>query len=379
MPDHPNTWLGLQHLEVVPCLDKTTARVWEAARKMYLKASTLDDLLDEAFRLLQKSKMGVVATKGSTVEVQGIVLELTRPRARLSRTDTKGTVFSGIGEFIWYISCNDKLAPIQYYIKRYDEYAEADGTIWGAYGPRIFGGERSQYEIVKALLSKRASSRQAVIQLFDRRDIEERRKDTPCTCTLQFLVRDGLLNLVVHMRSNDVYKGLPHDVFAFTMFQEILARDLGVALGTYKHMVGSLHLYEEDRAKIDAYVHEGFQSTREMPDMPAGSQWTDIKTLFVVEAAIRKGGVAEIPDALDKAKQLSPYWADIARLLAIFALTRKFDGAREKLRQVVEIRRAMSTQYYAAYIRKNSRRLSRAVAQLDLDGSADIITKVSIP
>ncbi len=161
------------------------------------------------------------------------------------------------------------------------------------------------------------------------------------------------------------------------MFQEILARDLGVALGTYKHMVGSLHLYEEDRAKIDAYIHEGFQSTREMPDMPAGSQWTDIKTLFVIEAAIRKGGVAVIPNALEKARQLSPYWADIARLLAIFALTRKFDGAREKLRQIVEIRRSMSTQYYAAYIRKNTRRLSRAVTQLDLEGS-EIAAKVTI-
>ncbi len=342
---------------------------------MHLKASTLDDLLDEAFRLLQKSKMGVVATKGSTVEVQGVVLELTRPRARLSRTDTKGTVFSGIGEFIWYISCNNQLAPIQYYLKRYDRYAEPDGTIWGAYGPRIFGGNPSQYEIVKSLLTARPTSRQAVIQIFDREDIEERHEDTPCTCTLQFLIRDGLLNLVVHMRSNDVYKGLPHDAFAFTMFQEILARDLGVALGTYKHMVGSLHLYEEDRAKIDAYIDEGYQSTREMPEMPSGSQWADIKTLFVVEASIRTGGVSAIPGALEKAEALSPYWADVARLLAIFALTRGFDGPREKLRQVVEIRKSMSNQYYTAYIRKNSRRLSRAVAQLDLNDANPIDTK----
>lgn len=34
---------------------------------MYLKAATLDDLLEQAFRLLLKSKMGVVASKGSTV------------------------------------------------------------------------------------------------------------------------------------------------------------------------------------------------------------------------------------------------------------------------------------------------------------------------
>lgn len=337
---------------------------------MYLKAATLDDLLDEAFRLLQKSKMGVVASKGATVEVQGIVLELTRPRSRLSRTDTKGHVFSGFGEFLWYISCKNELAPIQYYIKRYDQWAEPDGTIWGAYGPRMFGGERSQYEIVRELLAKRPTSRQAVIQLFDREDIEIRREDTPCTCTLQFLVRDGLLNMVVHMRSNDVYKGLPHDVFAFTMIQEILARDLNLALGTYKHMVGSFHLYEEDRANVDQYMEEGFQPTREMPEMPSGAQWGDIRELFKIEDALRNGGPTAVPEALDVANQLQPYWADVARLLAIFTLTKGFDGPREKLRQVVEIRKSMSTQYYATYIRKKSRRLTQTVAQLDLEDQA---------
>jgi thymidylate synthase len=334
---------------------------------MHLKAATLDDLLEQAFRLLLKSKMGVVASKGSTVEVHGIVLELTRPRARLSRTDTKGHVFSGFGEFLWYISASNRLDLIRYYISRYDQWAEADGTVWGAYGPRIFGGERSQYEIVRQILVDRQTSRQAVIQLFDQRDIQEQRKDTPCTCTMQFLVRDGLLNLVVHMRSNDIYKGLPHDVFAFTMIQEILARDLGVALGSYKHMVGSFHLYDEDRPKVGRYLDEGFQPTREMPEMPAGSQWNDIQEIFKVEAAIRTSDRSAIPAILERTQQLSTYWSDVAKLLAIYRLTKTADGARDALRQVVEIRRTMSTQYYALYIRKKVSRLDRAVAQLELD------------
>jgi thymidylate synthase len=344
---------------------------------MHLKAATLDDLLEQAFRLLLKSKMGVVASKGSTVEVHGIVLELTRPRARLSRTDTKGHVFSGFGEFLWYISAKNRLEPIQYYLGRYDQWAEADGTIWGAYGPRMFGGERTQYEIIRQILVDRPTSRQAVIQLFDECDIQQKYKDTPCTCTLQFLVRDGLLNLVVHMRSNDVYKGLPHDIFAFTMIQEILARDLGVALGTYKHMVGSFHLYDEDRQRVADYLQEGFQPTREMPEMPAGPQWNEIQEIFKIEDAIRTGERSAIPAALAKATPLSGYWADVAKLLVIYRLTKQSEGARDALRQVVEIRRSMSTQYYAAYIRKKVRRLDRAVAQLDLEAAVKAYDKES--
>lgn len=334
---------------------------------MHLKAATLDDLLEQAFRLLLKSRMSVVASKGSTVEVHGIVLELTRPRARLSRTDTKGHVFSGFGEFLWYISANNRLDQIQYYISRYDEWAEDDRTIWGAYGPRIFGGERSQYEVVQSILVDRPTSRQAVIQLFDENDIRQKYKDTPCTCTLQFLIRDGLLNMVVHMRSNDVYKGLPHDVFAFTMIQEILARDLGVALGTYKHMIGSFHLYDDDRLKVARYLEEDFQPTREMPEMPAGSQWNDIRKIFSLEVALRTGPFSGIEAALEGTDELSPYWADVARLLAIYRLTKTGEGAREALRQVVDIRKTMETQYYAAYVRKKVRRLQRVVSQLDLE------------
>ncbi|HEY2710799.1 MAG TPA: thymidylate synthase [Caulobacteraceae bacterium] len=338
---------------------------------MHLRANTLDDLLDAAFRLLLKSKMRVSPSKGATVEEHGVILELTRPRSRLSRASEKGHIFSCIGELFWYISCKQDLASIEYYIPRYKKYAEPDGTIWGAYGPRIFGGERSQYEIVRDLLSARSATRKAVVQLFDREDILAEYEDVPCTCTLQFLVRDDLLNLVVHMRSNDVFMGFPHDVFAFTMIQEILASDLGVKLGSYKHMVGSFHLYDDNREQVERYLREGFQPTREMPAMPTGNPWNEIKKLFVIEDQIRRGGAAGVGQALQDLHTIDPYWADFGRLFGVFALTRGFKGgARDRLRQVVELRKAMSSEFYAAYVRKRSKKLTQEVEQLDLEAMA---------
>jgi thymidylate synthase len=335
---------------------------------MYLRANTLDDLLDAAFKLLLKSKMRVSPTKGQTVEEQGVVLELTSPRSRLSRASEKGHIFSCIGELFWYISCKQDLPSIEYYIKKYKKYAEADGTIWGAYGPRMFGGERSQYEVVRDRLKAKPDTRKAVIQLFDREDILADYKDVPCTCTLQFLVRDSLLHLVVHMRSNDVFMGLPHDVFAFTMIQEILANDLGVKLGTYKHMVGSFHLYDRDREKVERYLSEGYQPTREMPAMPAGNPWGDITKLFEIEGNIRKGGHGSVADVLSRLVEIEPYWADFGRLFGIFALTRgDIDLPRERLKQVADLSKGMSSDFYAAYIRKRARKLTRQITRLDLD------------
>ena len=114
-----------------------------------------------------------------------------------------------------------------------------------------------QFENLIELLKKRPTSRQAVLQLFDSTDLAKPHEDVPCTCTLQFLMRGGKLHLVVYMRSNDVIKGLPHDIFCFTMLQEMVARIMSVDLGIYKHCVGSLHLYDTDKSKAESFMREG--------------------------------------------------------------------------------------------------------------------------
>ena len=104
---------------------------------MHIKASTLDDLLRMVFVRLVKSKQIVEATRGKNREIIGAVLRLTNPLARLSHTDRKGKIFSGLGELIWYLSRSDDVDHISYYIKAYRDDAD-DGRLYGAYGPRIF-------------------------------------------------------------------------------------------------------------------------------------------------------------------------------------------------------------------------------------------------
>ena len=63
---------------------------------------------------------------------------------------------------------------------------------------------------------------------------------------------------VHYMRLNDALVGLPHDVFCFTMLQEIVARSLSVELGGYKHAVGSLHLYKTHVDAAHQFLEEGW-------------------------------------------------------------------------------------------------------------------------
>lgn len=285
-----------------------------------------------------------------------MVLELTNPRARLSQTEMKGTLFSCLGELLWYLSESNDVAPIKYYLNRYDEFAEPDGTVWGAYGPRIFNMRGiNQLALVIQRLEKNPDSRKAVVQLFNAEDIptdDHSYKDVPCTCVFQFMIRTNKLDMITSMRSNDAFIGLPHDVFAFTMLQEIVARSLGKEIGTYKHMVGSLHLYDDKIAKARAYLDEGFQSTQfQMPPMPVGDPWAALGLVVENERRIRLGQAVNL-----EAISVEPFWLDLIKALLIYRLAKDTANiSAATLKQIAAIKDSMSCTTYDQYIRKRER------------------------
>lgn len=224
-------------------------------------------------------------------------------------------MFSALGELLWYLSGSNATEHITHYISKYSEFDEG-GIIFGGYGPRLRGmGQHDQLETVTRLLRERPSTRRGVIQLFAGSDLLEDHKDVPCTCTLQFLRREPGLDLVVYMRSNDVFTGLPHDVFCFTMLQELVARSIDAELGRYIHMAGSLHLYDENADAARRFLEEGWFATTEMPPMPAGNPISSVDELLAIEARLR-GGADPMLETLPK----DPYWADLVNLLVAFEL-----------------------------------------------------------
>jgi thymidylate synthase len=278
----------------------------------FFGANSLDDLMNAVLEDLLTNGVAIKPGRGPALERTGVLLELNDPRARLSRTETRGRVFSGLGELCWYMSGTSDAAFIKYYIPDYPG-ADAQGQIVGAYGPRLFGGGGdSQIHRITSILAK-PDSRRAVVQIFDAKDLHGDKAEVPCTCTLQFLSRKGLLSLIVHMRSNDAYIGLTHDVFCFTMLQEIMASELSVRLGTYRHFVGSLHLYKKDEKRAREFLNEGWQTLKPMPPMPA-RPWQTIPEVLEAEATIRGGHVLDE----ERLKRLDPYWADIVRLLLVY-------------------------------------------------------------
>ncbi|MES1189477.1 MAG: thymidylate synthase, partial [Steroidobacter sp.] len=144
-------------------------------------------------------------------------------------------------------------------------------------------------------------------------------------------IRDNRLEAEAHMRSNDAVNVLPHDVFAFTMIQEILSRMLRIEPGIYRHSVGSFHIYEQERdqKKVTQFMSEGCQANIAMPSMPQGDPWPAIKLVLKAEERIRRSMPLEVD-----LSGLDDYWLDLIKLLQVYALPESanaadFDVSRE--------------------------------------------------
>lgn len=125
------------------------------------------------------------------------------------------------------------------------EFSDSGYAFRGSYGPKIY--EQLPY-VLDCLQDPQANSRQAVISIW--RERPSKSKDIPCTLSMQFIVRDGLLHTSVAMRSSDIWLGVPYDIFNFSVISLYIARALNLdGLGTLCRFAGSSHLYDGMRSK----------------------------------------------------------------------------------------------------------------------------------
>ena len=214
------------------------------------EGKTVNDVWDQAYTALVKQAEKGWSSDSRDGEVVGEICDA----VFCVEDPTRNIVISpirkmpmryAVGELAWYLSGSNRVSDISRFAKKWVDISDDGETNNSAYGYRIFTKFGfDQWNHVKNMLQKDPNSRQAVIHIKDADN--KPTKDTPCTVYLQFLLRDGKLNLSVHMRSNDIWMGVPYDMFSFCFLQMKMAMELGVEIGEYHHYAGSLHMYARD-------------------------------------------------------------------------------------------------------------------------------------
>lgn len=258
------------------------------------------------------------APRGKPIrELIGASFTLENPRDRIIVSPVRNVNYGfAVGELAWYLRGDTDLETMLYYNKRMSQFSDDGKTINSAYGNRMFksrwqlpaltpGGPEptvSQFMNVVEELRKDPDSRRAIMHINEPYDLLRAvlggSKDVPCTLSIQLLIRDRKLHMIVNMRSNDVVWGLPYDVFSFTCLQEAFLYTLqkqGVPvddLGSYHHHAGSLHLYDThfDMARLVS-EETGCESSPMKPFTQEGLEWLVHQAEPLIRKSVDKYGI----------------------------------------------------------------------------------------
>ena len=189
---------------------------------------------------------------GPTKEILHVAISIADPRQRwvVSREPPLNIAFA-LAEVVWIMTGRRDLAFLEYWNSRYRDFVGPGPELHGAYGYRVrrhLGID--QLERAHQVLDSDPDTRQVTLQIWDSRidlpahDGTPADRDIPCNVVAMPKLRDGKLEWLQVIRSNDILLGVPHNFVQFTSMQEILAGWLGVECGSYTQISDSLHAYD---------------------------------------------------------------------------------------------------------------------------------------
>lgn len=164
--------------------------------------------------------------------------------------------FFHIMESLWMLAGREDVEFLTLFNKNMDSFTDDGETYHGAYGFRwrhTFGID--QLDLIVKELTELPNSRRAVLQIWSaEKDLNKTSKDIPCNDMVQFEIDQGVLNMNVFNRSNDMIWGAyGANAVQFSMLQEYIAGRLGVPVGVYNQISCNFHIYVDVFEKYKHY------------------------------------------------------------------------------------------------------------------------------
>jgi thymidylate synthase len=220
-----------------------------------ISGRTADEVWRAAAALAVQTTLPIQASRaGDTLEVLHLGLHIEEPSERwvVSRMPPLNPAFALI-EVFWIVAGRKDAAFPTFWNPALSRYCGTSTDFHGAYGYRLrehFGVD--QLDRVYRALCNTPDSRQCVLQVWDpavdlpNNDGSPVAADIPCNIVAFPKIRDGKLEWMQVVRSNDVFLGMPYNFVQFTSIQEMLSGWFGVVPGGYHQLSDSLHVYTRD-------------------------------------------------------------------------------------------------------------------------------------
>ena len=201
---------------------------------------------DEAFRYFYKTISKHGRKFADTRALFNVGFTLHKPQMRMIPTEMREWNHEyAEAEWQWYLSGDKNIKKLgEIYGKIppiWERMADVNGDVNSNYGYQWQRNQQIDY--IVGLLNTEKHTRQAAISIYDAKEWEKYKHDTPCTYAVQFTNVDNYLNMCVTMRSNDLWYGFCNDQYQFSKLLELVCERTGLNMGTYFHFAHNLHIY----------------------------------------------------------------------------------------------------------------------------------------
>lgn len=269
-----------------------------------------------------------------TRELHPVFVELSSPRQRLVTSYGRPVnVPFALAEVLWILSGRKDVEMLSYYNSKIADYSDNGSTFNAAYGHRLrheFGFDQLE-DVIRTLRDDPATNQATLVissPLMDRgwrkllshnggnedfNYVKYNVKDRACNVLAHLMIRNGKLDWLQVVRSNDIMWGTPYNWMQWTHIMEYVASRLRVPVGTYYHVADSLHMYDwhwEEATKVQEFNLYSELGSEGHPYCHAVLTASDLQEVCRLEELIRCDGRVGLLGA-----PLSRYWKQVLQVL----------------------------------------------------------------
>ena len=140
-------------------------------------------------------------------------------------------------------------------VKIWDQWADENGDLGPVYGKQLidFNGVNQIKNLIQDIKSDRLSRRNLYL-MWNPAEIKDM-KLPPCHYAFQLVGYKNRLDLVVSMRSLDLFIGLPYDMLMYSIILSSICKEIGLRVGEVVINAADCHIYEDHVSSASIYAN----------------------------------------------------------------------------------------------------------------------------
>lgn len=196
-------------------------------------------------------------TGTGTIRYPGITMKFDLQKGFPLLTTKKVLFYPMTVELLWFLQGRNDLKWLQdRNCNIWNSWHDENHTIGRGYGVQWRGWAKGAIHRIDQLkeaihtLKTNPQSRRIIVTAWNPSELHAMALP-PCHFTHQYIAINGTLHMIMHQRSGDFFLGVPFNIASYALLLHMVAREVGMKVGTLTHTVGDAHIYKNHLEQVD--------------------------------------------------------------------------------------------------------------------------------